>query len=127
MFAFEFALSALRRAGFFRDFLSLGVVLEGWTLAAVAAVSADAAMFIYLRDRVSLPHELVGPVHKNEPLRLYALHCLGPKSRPYWPFGGRASSTDFQYRPRDRVCMQKGSKVCAMSVTFALVDIQGTA
>jgi hypothetical protein len=116
----------LRRAGFFRGFLLLGVVLEGWTLAAVTAVSVGAAMSIYLRDSVSLPHELVGPVHKNEPLRLYAMHCLSPNSRPHWPLGGRASSTGFQYGPRDRVCMQKGSRMCAMKVTFVLVDIQGT-
>lgn len=48
-FVVEFALSALRRAGFFLGFL-LGVVLEGWTLAAVAVVSFATAMFIYLRE-----------------------------------------------------------------------------
>ena len=80
-FAFEFALSALRRAGFFRGFL-LGVILEGWILAAFAAVSAGVAMSIYLRDPVFLLRELVRTVYKNEPLSFYAMHCLGPDSRP---------------------------------------------
>ena len=47
VFVLELALSAFLRAGFFRGFL-LGVVLEGWSLAAGAAVSVDAAMSIYL-------------------------------------------------------------------------------
>jgi len=75
MFAFEFALSALRRAGFFRGFL-LGVTLGGWTLAAVAAISVGAAMSIYLRDSAFLSQESVGPVHNNEPLRLSAMHTV---------------------------------------------------
>jgi len=45
-FVVEFALSAFRRAGFFRGFL-LGVVLEGCVLTAFAAVSVAAAMSIY--------------------------------------------------------------------------------
>ena len=68
----ELALSALRRAGFFRGFL-LGVVLEGWGLTAFGAVSVGAAMSIYLHDSVFLTQESVGPVHKNELLRLCAM------------------------------------------------------
>lgn len=66
MFALELALSALRRAGFFRGFL-LGVVLAGRTLASFAAIPASDAVSIYLRDSNFLPHVLVGPVHKNGP------------------------------------------------------------
>lgn len=50
-FVIGFALSALRRAGFFRGFFLLGVVLEGWRLtAAVAAVSVATAISTYLRN-----------------------------------------------------------------------------
>jgi len=50
IFALEFALSALRRAGFFRGLF--GVVFEDWDLAAVATASIDVAMSIYLSEDV---------------------------------------------------------------------------
>jgi hypothetical protein len=53
VFVMELALSALRRAGFFRGFLT--VVFEGCGLAVVVAVaSMDVAMSIYLRLALSI-------------------------------------------------------------------------
>ena len=64
-FVVEFALSALRRAGFFRGFFV--AVSEAWSLAAGTAVCVATAMSIYLRASGFLRQESVRPVPRTRP------------------------------------------------------------